>query len=259
MWKPKNNLVGKKVNNVTVIGISEKKNFYLCRCVCGKEWDVHGMYLSFHPRKIISCGCKRKDTVYHTHGQTRGKISREYRAWTDIKTRCNNPHYKLFHLYGGRGIRVCDEWCNSFDQFLHDMGKCPPKFQIDRIDVNGNYEKNNCRWVSNRENSLNQRGTIYAVVQGQKRPLKVWAALLSISYNTLYEWLIRNKMSNEQFLNKIKERTNMACICKCGRPLDCEDTLCPVCAEFNGKEESLDAVFERAVTKFGSGPHTEDA
>jgi hypothetical protein len=84
--------------------------------------------------------------------------TREYRSWYHMKERCYLVANKDYHHYGGRGIKVCDEWRDSFESFYRDMGTCPsPKHSIDRIDVNGNYCKDNCRWASVRTQRFNIR------------------------------------------------------------------------------------------------------
>lgn len=83
--------------------------------------------------------------------------SREYRTWQSLKGRCLNPKDKAYHLYGGRGIKVCDRWVNSYKNFLEDMGAKPQDKVIDRIDNDGDYTPENCRWATWSESNFNHR------------------------------------------------------------------------------------------------------
>lgn len=81
----------------------------------------------------------------------------EYQAWYDMKHRCLNPNNTRYANYGGRGIVVCKEWLNSFENFLEDMGPRPSRRSLDRIDNNGNYEPGNCRWATDKQQAYNKR------------------------------------------------------------------------------------------------------
>jgi len=124
---------------------------YLCRCKCGKE-KVAIVTLIVNGT-LKSCGCRNAEN-HVIHGKSRTRI---YRIWKGMRTRCLDPKSTAWRYYGGRGIQVCDEWSNSFDAFLRDMGEPPPKLSIDRINNDGNYEKSNCRWATAKEQANNKR------------------------------------------------------------------------------------------------------
>jgi hypothetical protein len=111
--------------------------------------------------------------------------TREHRSWTNMLTRCQNPNYRYFHRYGGRGIAVCERWL-VFSNFLADMGPRPPGTTIDRIDPDGNYEPGNCRWSPWSEQRRNRdQGLRLATMNGETMCLTDWAARLGVSRSAL--------------------------------------------------------------------------
>jgi len=126
-----------------------------CLCACGNETIVRATNL--HNGSTKSCGCLRKKTISKlktTHGLTQ---SPTYRSWSSMRTRCGNPNYVNADSYSGRGIKICDRWLNSFENFLEDMGERPIGTSLDRINVDGNYEPSNCRWATKKEQANNRR------------------------------------------------------------------------------------------------------
>src|SRR3954464_12906759 len=144
------------IREVPLVGRGSR---FLCRCQCGTEREVSGN--SLVSNKSANCGCLRR--VAHLaratkHGATvRGRVTPAYIAWRNMKKRCLDPKTEFYKHYGGRGIRICDRWLNSFISFYEDMGDVPPGLTLDRIDVNGNYEPDNCRWATQKEQVANQR------------------------------------------------------------------------------------------------------
>lgn len=155
---------------------------WLCRCDCGNESTPSPYNLLRGKTRSCGCGERENRSRMRIHGCSG---SREHDAWISMRQRCSNPKTKQFHDYGGRGIKVCEQWNASFETFLADMGPCPPGHSLDRIDNNGHYEPDNCRWASRKEQQNNTRRNRIITYNGQSLSVTEWARRLGISDRTI--------------------------------------------------------------------------
>lgn len=184
-------ITGQKFNNLTVIerlpnakgGISVWK----CLCDCGNYTTVRASNLK--NGAVKSCGCLKHISRTKTHGETHTRL---YSLWNAMKNRCNNPNANCYMRYGGRGIKVCDEWQESFVSFRDwslENGY-DETLSIDRIDNNKGYYPKNCRWVTFEQQCNNRRSNVLIEYKGETRNLMQWCKILNVDYK-----LVHNRMN----------------------------------------------------------------
>lgn len=127
-----------------------------------------------------------------SHGHCRNrKVSRAYQAWKNMRDRCKNPRDDRYARYGGRGIKVCERWEKSFENFLADMGEPPAEMTLDRIDSDGNYEPTNCRWADRKTQQRNMMRNRLITFRGITQCVAAWAEQLGIRQKALGHRLAR--------------------------------------------------------------------
>jgi hypothetical protein len=150
-----------RLSVVDVLIVKGHETKLVCRCDCGEMRNVRPCALKNGNHR--SCGCLRRDRVIarnYIHGQS---LSPTHISWLRMLQRCSDPGAHAYHRYGGRGIKVCEEWRGSFVTFLRDMGERPEGRTLDRINIDGNYEPSNCRWATRLEQARNKSKPVASV------------------------------------------------------------------------------------------------
>lgn len=181
MGKPLNNLQGFHFGSLTVLQLGKSNGngaVWLCQCKCGNQKEIRASDMV--QGKIKSCGCehtKRIAKASTTHGM---KNTRTYSIWGAMRSRCN----RINQDYSCRGITYDERW-DSFENFYLDMGEVPEGMSIDRIDVNGNYTKENCRWATREQQANNTRANIFIEWDGKRQTRSQWERELGMRPTTL--------------------------------------------------------------------------
>ena len=180
-------LTGMKFGRLTVIRRSGAKNghvAWLCKCDCGREIVTIGNLLK--SGKTKSCGCRKIEVCGDIHKGHRKSGTRLYVAWQHMKQRCCNPQNARYKYYGARGIAVCDEWMRfePFEQWALSNGYSD-ELTIDRIDVDGDYCPENCRWVTWETQQNNKRSNTVIQAFGESRTLSEWSKISGVNRATI--------------------------------------------------------------------------
>lgn len=194
-------LTGQRFGRLLVVSRAENSSSghgrWNCICDCSEQNTVLASNLK--SGKVISCGCAQVEAITR-HGQSR---TPEYKAWGHMKERCGNPSTKHFESYGGRGIKVCEEWMD-FNKFIEDMGGRPSKIHsIERIDNNKGYSKENCKWATKTEQMNNRRNCRRVVFNSEELTISQLSKKTGIARNTLNRRIVLKGMSPEMAVNAV--------------------------------------------------------
>lgn len=185
-------LTGQRFGRLIVIkrdGVTDSKHTrWLCKCDCGNFSYVSKVNLKNGSTK--SCGCLKKERfTNYKHGKVTNKL---YYIYNGMKSRCYNHNNKAYKYYGERGINICDEWLDKKNGFISFYNWAiqngyKENLSIDRIDVNGNYEPDNCRWATNIMQANNKRTNVKISFNNETHTLREWSKILNIPYGTLQD------------------------------------------------------------------------
>lgn len=194
--------IGAKFNRLTILrywGTTPKgAKKVLCECECGKQ--TIAVFSRVKSGETKSCGClreERKIKAKTTHGMSN---SPTYETWASMKARCNNQNAANYYNYGGKGIRVCDRWNNSFESFVEDMGERPIGSSIDRINPFGNYEPTNCRWATPKQQARNRTNNVFVKFRDKVYLEADFVNKFHISHGCVQDILKAGKYKGEDIL-----------------------------------------------------------
>lgn len=201
------NLVGLRFTLLTVMSFSRqvqpdyshRRRYWNCRCDCGVEKEI--VQDSLVGGMARSCGCAKGRFLIEskgTHGMTNTPT---HKIWLGIKKRCYQVNSEVYYKYGGRGIRMSDEWRDSFKAFLRDMGERPLGLTIERKNVNGNYEAGNCCWITALSQGSNKRNTVHAF-PGES--LRQTAIRFGVNYKYLHKLYRTDGLPIDQAIAKAR-------------------------------------------------------
>ena len=203
-------ITGKKFNRLTAIKKIEnpfsKKARWLCKCDCGNFTEVLGDNL--RNGNVKSCGCLISDNN-RKRATHRKSNSRLYNIWRNMKARCNCKTNLRYKDYGARGISIYNEW-KTFENFCKwaILNGYKDNLTIDRIDVNGNYEPSNCRWVSLSKQAYNKRDSLIITINGEQKCLAEICKEYNVKYTTIYRRITIGKMNIQEALAKSIKNNN---------------------------------------------------
>lgn len=176
----------------------QQATMWTCVCDCGKTKTIRASLLKNGSTQ--SCGCLHIEKVTK-HNQSKTRL---YGIWTDVKQRCYNPNNKFFKDYGGRGITICEEWANNYDNFEQwaILNGYKSTLTIERLDVNGGYNPSNCTWATQKQQQRNKRNNHTIDYNGETHTVAEWAEICGINKSTLYGRLNTHGWSIEDALSK---------------------------------------------------------
>lgn len=200
------NLKGKNFGKLTVLERIENKGekvCWICFCECGNYKNVLSVHLK--DGAITNCGCVKKQIISKANTKHGKSNTRLFRIYSHMKDRCYRKNDKRYKNYGGRGIKICDEWLNDFMNFYNWAMKngYQENLTIDRINVNGNYEPSNCRWASIKDQMNNTTRNVYLTYNNETHTISEWSEIIGIPYKTLQRRLNR-KWTIERALTQKK-------------------------------------------------------
>lgn len=219
-------LTGKRSGRLTALYDTGERTksgrnvIWMCQCDCGNMFKLDSG--GFGSGTIKSCGCWQKERMSKLNLKHGGKNDRLYCVWINMRRRCYDKRTECYKDYGGRGITVCDEWNNDYEVFKkwamengYDKDAKLLQCTLDRIDVNGNYCPENCRWITSKEQNNNRRSNRRISFQGETRTIRQWEELLGFRNGVIRKrlsagWSVERTLTEPLHDNGLRKRFQQA-------------------------------------------------
>lgn len=214
-------LIGQKFEHLTVIARGkdkyskkgQRRKYWICECDCDNKTIIEVREDCLISKHTKSCGCSKKNNGGQiTHGMTGTRI---HNVWRSMKGRCYNPNNTIYKYYGGRGIKICEEWLNDFQKFYKwamENGY-NDNLTIERKNVNGNYEPNNCKWATRIEQANNKNSNHFLEFNGEIHTIAEWGRITRINQNIIERrindlgWSVKDALSVEAMIGNNQYNT----------------------------------------------------
>lgn len=214
MHKNRHNLQGRRFGLLTVTGIApdiqhgrKTDSCWHCACDCGRM-VIRRSRVLLRGDNEQSCGCFATKALIERSTTHNLSFHPLFGVWRGMRKRCNNPKHEAYDRYGGRGIKVCERWQNSFEAFLADMGTPPFGMTLDRVDTNGHYEPGNCRWATRKTQGENSRSTVWVTLYDERMTLTDAATILGTNRGNLRRYANQNNLTIQQAVEQWRRLRN---------------------------------------------------
>jgi len=241
-WKERGKYLCNSCKEVVPLTVNKKKNVFVDHKIPAIDvvegftnWDnfISNLFCESDNLQVLCCEChdrkSKEESALRRKNKDWPSLTPEYNSWRSMRARCLFKSHEAYKNYGGRGITICDSWLDSFEKFSEDMGERPDGTTLDRIDVDGGYNKDNCKWSNPTEQANNRRSSIYLEFDGECKTVSEWSRDLGIPASTIANRLLLGYPAEVALDVNYKSKT--------GQPRITEDTFLELVSQSDDIQE----------------------